>query len=351
MKVLKTLAVGVGGRGLWPLRACRPELGFEVVALCDIDPDALSEARDITGLSKAACYGDYARALDGSVVDCVIVCTPTVHHVPMAKKAVERGLPVLTEKGMAPDWASACEVVSFVKAHDGIFCVSQNYRYNAGERTVQRVLTDATDPAYLGRPFLLDYTHHRVRPHPRTLTYPFASVWDMSCHHFDNLLCWFGPVGEMTAHSFAAPWSPYEHDSNTSALIRFRSGVVVTYVHGHDASRGEFRMALHGERGALVGRVLDRSSSTSGLERLTFTRRPEEQFGAEAEVDVPFAAQKGEAGVLEDFYGYAVNGAEPGISGYRNLEVMALCQMMVTSIQEGRTVRRGELEAPEEIGG
>lgn len=346
MQTLKTLAVGVSGRGRWPLQKCRAETGFELVALCDLNPNALADARTLTGLPESACHTDYAQALDRSNADCVVICTPTLYHVPMLKQAVERGLPVLTEKGMAPDWETACDAVAFVRRHNGIFCVSQNYRYNALERTMHRLLHKTDDPAYVGRPFMLDFTHHRVRPEPRTLNYPFASVWDMSCHHFDDLVYWLGPVAELTAFAFAAPWSKYEHPNNTSAFMRFQSGVCVNYFHGHDSARGECRIGLHGEKGALMGCVLDRTSSTGGLTELAFTARPDKQFGLSEPIAVQTTDGLGEDGVLRDFHAYITQGKEPGISGNNNLEVMAMCQMVVLSIRENRTVERAELKMP-----
>ena len=44
--------------------------------------------------------------------------------------------------------------------------------------------------------------------------------------------------------------------------------------------------------------------------------------------------------------GATAEGVEPGISGYNNLEVMAICQMLVLSASEGRRVLRSELETP-----
>ena len=46
-KILNTIIVGVGGRGNWPLRLCKPENGFQIVGLCDIDLKAISVACDI----------------------------------------------------------------------------------------------------------------------------------------------------------------------------------------------------------------------------------------------------------------------------------------------------------------
>jgi predicted dehydrogenase len=256
----------------------------------------------------------------------------------MAKQALERGLPVLVEKGMAPDWETACEAVSFAREKNGVFCVSQNYRYKDLERTLHRILHTPDDPNRIGEPYQLDHVQHRSRPEPRTLNYPFASVWDMSCHHFDNFLFWFGPVAEMTAHAFGAPWSRYQHANNTSAFMRFESGVVVNYFHGHDSARSHFYLGLHGKDGAVI-----LGTDASGKQILEFSARPGEQFGRSAVSPVPFAEASNEAGVLADFHAYIEEGVEPGISGRNNLEVMALCQMMVISCEEGRTVSRSEL--------
>tara|TARA_B100000029_G_scaffold91027_1_gene80949 strand:- start:258 stop:848 length:591 start_codon:yes stop_codon:yes gene_type:complete len=195
----------------------------------------------------------------------------------------------------------------------------------------------------VGDVFLVDLHHHRVRPIPRMLDYPFASVWKVSCHHFDDLTFWLGPVSEVTAHASRADWSAYEHPANTSVFMRFENGAVVNYFHGHDAARSELRVAVHGSRGALIGSVLDRTSSIGGLERLEYTPRPATQFGAGEPYNVPFADHLGEAGVLADFRTYIQGGPVPGISGYQNLNVMAICQMVVMSVETGQTVNREEL--------
>ena len=343
MRPLRTLCVGVSGRGQWPLKTCEAEKGFKIVALCDLDEAALKAGREIIGLSAEVCYTDYEQALDSSDAECVIVCTPTMFHCPIAKQAIDRGLPVLCEKGMAPDWVTAQDMVACVRAKCGVFCISQNYRYAALERTVRRCIQEEKDPHHVGDVFTLDLHHHRVRPIPRTLSYPFASLWDMSCHHFDNLLFWLGPVAEVTAHASAAEWSAYDHPANISAFMRFENGSVVNYYHGHDAARGELRIGVHGHRGALMGSVLDKTSNTSGVDRLEYTPRPATQFGASDPYEVPFDEHLGEAGVLMDFRAYIDGGPEPGISGYQNLEVMAMCQMAVMSVEAGRTVKREAL--------
>ncbi len=90
MKILKTLCVGVSGRGRWPLQTCRPENGFEITDLCDLEPSALEAGRELAAIPPSHCYSDYSEALEDAEADCVIICTPTVYHVPMAKEALKR---------------------------------------------------------------------------------------------------------------------------------------------------------------------------------------------------------------------------------------------------------------------
>ncbi len=331
---LRVLHVGVANRGTWPLRAVAKMGEFASGALCDLSAPAIEEARKITGLSESACYQDLDKAIAEAEVDCVVVCTPTRFHVPMAEKAIAAGLPVLVEKGMAPDWASAQRLARFVRERDGIACVAQNYRYSGDERTVRRAIHDPTYAHHVGPVHMVTYSHQRVRPFPRTLDYPFASIWDMSCHHIDNLLDWLGPVRSVTAHCWRAPWSAYEHGNNTTAHWVFQNGTHVHYIHTHDAARGVLDIQVHGERGALF----------VGGSRPTFNLRPREQLKDGVPEPVEPEPGLGEAGVMRDFGRYIREGVEPGISVRNNLETMAACEMMVRSIQLERTVSRHELQ-------
>ncbi len=344
---LRVLHIGVSNRGLWPLQHCKEASGFRPALLCDLSPQALAEARQMTGLGADATFNDVDSALDAAAAgraDCVIACVPTIFHVPVAKEAIARGLPVLIEKGMAPDWASACDLVNTATAAKAIVCVAQNYRYNPAERTVKRAITDPLSAGFVGgsRPHFLQYTQYRVRPLPRTLTYPFAGVWDMSCHHFDNLMSWLGPIEQITAHGWGADWSAYEHANNTTAQIVFHSGTQVLYAHLHDAARPIVDVQVHGERGCLRW-LDDPTSGDAGGGGIYFNTRPLEQFGTRPAVAVPTEPSAGETDLLRDFHAYITQGIEPGISARLNLETMAACEMMVRSIKSGKTVRREEL--------
>jgi predicted dehydrogenase len=336
-RVLRVLHIGVANRGRWPLDRCKPDIGFRSAMLCDVNAAALTEARNLTGLPSEVCFSDIDQALDAAsrgAADCVIACVPTKFHVPLAMRAIDLGLPVMIEKGMAPDWPSAQRLADHVARHPNArAAVAQNYRYNPVERGLVRAFNDDSYPGYIGKPHFLEYTQLRVRPSPGTLTYPFASIWDMSCHHFDNLLAWLGPISAITAQSWRADYSPYEHDPNTTAHIEFASGTRVHYVHTHDAARNVLTIEAHSALGAI----------RTSPEGLIHNARPLEQFGGRPETILPRENAHGETDLLRDFYAYVVHGIEPGVSVRNNLEVMAACEMMVRSITSGRRVVRDEL--------
>lgn len=333
-KRLRSLHAGVGNRGQWPLKIAR-EHGFDPVALCDLNPEFLQSAREMTGLDASACFRVYESALASGGFDCVIICTPTVFHVPMSLQAIAAGYPVLVEKGMAPDWTSAQKLATAVEKAGIPLAVAQNYRFGAVPALIRRALTDPDFEAYLGPVHQVVSIHNRVRPEPRTLTYPFASVWDMSCHHFDNLLYWLGPVARMQAFAWSAPWSAYEHPNNTSAHMEMESGAAVTYLHTHDAARASEEIQLHGERGALYVRD----------NKVEFSQRPVVNFGSHHPTPIEPGIGEDGGGVLRVFHEWIVEDKEPGISARHNLETMACCEMMVRSITEGRMIERSELDA------
>jgi predicted dehydrogenase len=333
-KVIRTIHVGVGGRGIWPIELLSADPRFEPVALVDVVPEHLARARAISGLGEGACFDDVERALERVEADALVICTPTKTHARFCRAGFAARKHVLVEKGMTLDWDEARALVREAAAAGVCFCVSQNYRYTAEVRTVRQALASGR----YGTPHLIDLIHHRHRPEPRTLDYPGAVVWDMSCHHFDNLVFLFGPVARATAVTHNAPWSAYQYDAGVSAILEFATGPVCTYETTHQATITDYRWMIQSERGAL---------RTAGGGTWEWVPRGEvRQFAPsgppETVEGVP--PMRSEQGVIDDWYRYISEGIEPGISGRQNLETLAVCEMVLRSAALRRTVGRAELE-------
>ena len=329
-KILRAIHVGVGNRGQWPLRLATPEAGYRPVALVDTDPRMLAAAVDLCG--RVPTYASLDEALAKTQAEVAIICTPTRFHLEQGSQCLQAGLHVLVEKGMAPNLADATKLVSIAQAAGRALCVAQNYRYQAMERTVSRMINDPAHPHYVGAPFLIEYTQNRQRPHPRTLDYPFASVWDMSCHHFDTLLSWLGlGFTEVTARAFGPAWSRYQFPNNTSLQLVHRSGCVVHYLHTHDAAINEIRIRIQAAGGAIL---------VDG-DKVFHCKRGEVQLQNEPVVPVTLEGHSGEQGVLADFYRHCVDGEPVGIAGSSNLSVMSLCDATCRSVESKGTVILG----------
>ncbi len=329
---IRTIHVGVGRRGRWPLEVLGADSRFQPVALVDVAAELLTEAQAVTGLGDSVSFTRLEDALATVPADAVIICTPTAYHGPCARLAFAAGKHVLVEKGMTTNWEDAVALVAEAESAGVRFCVSQNYRYRPEVQTLKAAIASGD----YGTPHLIDLVHHRYRPTPRTLDYHFAMVWDMSVHHLDNLVFCFGPVAEVTARSFTAPWSQYPHDAGISGVLGFAGGAVATYAMSHIASFNNYRFVVQSAEG-----VLDWDG-----ENWQWQETPQADFGkAQPPQTVPHAPcpARSEQGVIDGFYRYIADGIEPGISGHNNLEVLRACEMLCRSSQEQRTVRSAEV--------
>lgn len=332
---IRTIHVGVGGRGRWPVEVLSEDPRFQPTALVDVIPDNLPWAQERSGLPASACFTDVEQAIKQVEADAVVIATPTRTHARFCRAGFAAGKHVLVEKGMTLDWQEAQALVAEAKQVGVTFCVSQNYRYQSQVVTLKQAISSGKYAA----PHLIDLMCHRHRPEPRTLNYPGAMVWDMGCHHFDNLVSLFGPVAEATAVTHNAPWSPYKDDAGISAILQFASGPLCTYELTHQATITEYRWLVQSETGAL------RLIGDGGWEWLE--RGERRQFAPQhAPVAVPGVPMpRSEQSVVNDWYSFMRDGVEPGIAGRNNLETLAVCELVLRSAALRRTVTRNELSA------
>lgn len=100
MKKIRMGLIGFGGisKGVHvPGYLAHPDK-VEITAVCDINPERLSEAKEKFGLSDSALFADYRELLNSCLVDAVDIATSNDSHVEIAMAAIEKGLPFSIEK-------------------------------------------------------------------------------------------------------------------------------------------------------------------------------------------------------------------------------------------------------------
>ena len=110
---------------------------FQVVAVCDPDPERQAEA-----IERFDCmaYGDYEALVADKAVELMVVATPSHLHAGQTIAALHAGQHVIVEKPMASDLAGADAMIAAAEETAQILTVHQNLRYAADFVKVQEVI-------------------------------------------------------------------------------------------------------------------------------------------------------------------------------------------------------------------
>lgn len=138
------LQVGVLGCGQISQSAhfesCRRGRNTHLYAICDLAEDLRKRMVLLHRPEKA--YSDYDQMLNDPKLDAVIVGVADQYHVPLAKKAIEAGKPVLLEKPMGVTLAECIELQQLVQ-EKGVFLQLGNMkRFDPGIAYAHRFIQD-----------------------------------------------------------------------------------------------------------------------------------------------------------------------------------------------------------------
>ena len=226
--------------------------GVELVAVADPDPQARPAADGIPG------YESVEEAIAGVDCDAVLVASPPSTHHAVAKATLDAGKHALVEKPLATTLEDAFDLVWAAARAGRVLMVSQNYRFNAPFRAVQRAVTELGELVSVGI---------RCRRDTRTLFAPedfrysmrHPYVLDMSVHHFDLLRAAAGrDVRSVYARGWRVPDSPFVHQPAVAAMLDLEGDTPVLY-EGDWATRGpetswNGEWEILGEEGRLLWR-------------------------------------------------------------------------------------------------
>jgi predicted dehydrogenase len=303
--------------------------GVELAAV--VDP----EVRTHVGATPG--YGVLEDALEAVECDAVLVASPPGTHHVVAKAALEAGKHVLCEKPLATNLQDAFDLVETADKAERVLMVSQNYRYNAPFRAVQRLLMEGElgelasieiscrrDTRTL---FALDDFRYSMR-HPYVL--------DMSIHHFDLIRAATGrDVRCVYARSWRVPDSPFVHHPAVAAILDLEAGVPVIYqgdwaTHEPETSwNGEWEIV--GEAGRLLwsGSKEDRGTGEVVFERWGRQPRPVEQR------DLEFVEREA---TLQALRAAIEGGKPPETAAADNVRSLAAMLGCVSSVESGEPV-------------
>lgn len=228
----RRLRVGVIGLGIGQLHVAayvRQREQWEVVSVCDVDPDrARSVAERLRGCRAEH---DPAAVWDAPDVDVVDVCTPPQLHAPHAAAALRAGKHVICEKPLAGSLAEIDELAALDAAGPGRLVPVFQYRWGNGIRRLRHLqqagltgplLAASTDVAWRRRA-----AYYEVAWRGHWATELGGVVLSHAIHHLD-LLRWIG--GDVVAVSArtATLVNPVDTEDTAAVLLEWADGGLAT---------------------------------------------------------------------------------------------------------------------------
>jgi UDP-N-acetyl-2-amino-2-deoxyglucuronate dehydrogenase len=198
----------------------------ELVAVCDINPQALSAAALSTG---ARPFRNLADMLARSEADAYIIATPSGLHPEQAIQIAAAGRHVITEKPMATRWEDGKRMVAACDAAGvRMFVVKQNRR-NA---TLQ-LLKSAVDKKRFGRIYMVNLNVFWTRPDAYYNSAKWRGTWEYDggafmnqASHYVDLIDWIvGPVESLQAYTATLARDIEVEDTGVISL-RWRNGAL-----------------------------------------------------------------------------------------------------------------------------
>ncbi len=189
------LGYGLAGRVFHaPLIAACPDL--VLAAVVTRDPERRAALRAVHPETEALDAPEQLWERAGSL-DLVVVATPNRSHVPLARAALQAGLPVVVDKPLAPSVAEARALIDAARAAGRWLTVFQNRRWDGDFLTVRKLLADGA----LGAVHRLESRFERWNPVPRSgwresgdPAEASGLLFDLGPHLIDQAIQLFGPV-------------------------------------------------------------------------------------------------------------------------------------------------------------
>lgn len=330
------LVIGTGSAGR---RHARNMIELEALVSC-MDPrlDRLEQVRDeippllgtYTSLEEAL---DQADALAGAVV-----ASPPSFHVDQAIACLDIGLPVLMEKPLSPDLASARRLRDAMGPAAPPVLLGYTYRWWPPFLQMRRRVLDGAVGTPRHARFVMSAHLADWHPWERYQDFFMASselgggaLLDES--HFLDLAIWFfgmpTSIGGRVEHLSSLDISS---DDNVDALLVFNGGLRVTIHLDLYGRPHEKRVTVAGEDG-----TLDYSLDTNVL-----------RYSRDAEGDweeSPFDCERNDMflGVARDFLAAVDGRAAPTCTVQDGVEVLRCVEALRSSTSSGRSVELAEV--------
>ena len=228
----RVAVVGAGRMGKLHARVISELPGATLACVVDANPsaaDALAKQRGTAPLS------DLASAVP--LCDAAIIAVPTRYHLEAARPFLQAGKSVLIEKPLAPDAASAREIIELARQNNARIQVGHTERFNPAVLSISRF---GVTPKFIQADRISPFTFRSA---------DVGVVLDMMIHDIDLVLT-FAASRVIDVHAIGVAVIG-KHEDICNARLRFANGCVANITASRLAVKTERKMRIFSEQAYL----------------------------------------------------------------------------------------------------
>ncbi len=244
MKKINIGIIGLGGianKHIFELLKCEDA---EIVAICDINPEAISAKVEKYGLHAAKQYSDYRDLIADPNVQAVEICTPNYLHAEMAIAAFNAGKPVNLEKPIAMCYKQALDILAAANDSGIVNMTCFSYRFKPAVRYAKALVDSGKLGDIVG--LNVSYIKNSALWEGRRLEWRFVKeyagsgvIGDLAVHLIDLAQLLAGNMTGLFATKSilikqrqrldSDEWAPVETDDQCSFIADFACGAQGTF--------------------------------------------------------------------------------------------------------------------------
>ncbi|PCJ96294.1 MAG: oxidoreductase [Flavobacteriaceae bacterium] len=223
MKKLRFAILGTGYWSQFQLGAWQELKGVECVAVYNRTKSKAEALASRFGIPSV--YDDLDALFNKEELDFIDIITDVNTHSKFTKMAANRGINIICQKPMAPDFETAKSMMRVTQKAGVKFYVHENYRWQPQFRRVKSIL----DSGIIGKPFRCKTAFNTAFPVFKTQ--PFLSklnhfaLTDQGSHQFDVLRYLFGEAESLYCQIQTVN-STIKGEDVATTLLKMNSGVV-----------------------------------------------------------------------------------------------------------------------------
>lgn len=209
-KTMRVGVIGLGWMGKIHLRVYSEMADVEVVGVVDTDEKVLEEVRERFGVKTFSNLDD----LLALPLDAVSVCVPTVYHMPVGLKVMDKGIPLLIEKPLAATADEGRQLIEKAQEKNLPLMVGHIERFNQAVQRVKELVQDEE---------VVSINIERVGPYPPRIQ-DVGVIKDLGSHDIDLIRFITGSEYEKV---FAVTSSTLgKHEDSALITAQMKNGVL-----------------------------------------------------------------------------------------------------------------------------